>query len=98
MPVTCGTLRTSSIEWKIGSLRGTSSITYQEVPLCPRVVCAPAGAVRLAADAPVEHVASGDVSIGPLGRWQFRGIALFATQHPEAAEEILPKLSIRIAS
>jgi hypothetical protein len=42
-------------------------------------------------------VASGNVPIGPLLRWQFRGITLFAAQRTKVAKEIAWKLRVRIA-
>jgi len=42
-------------------------------------------------------VASGHVPIGPLLRWQFSWIALFAAQRAEVAKEIARELRVRIA-
>jgi hypothetical protein len=37
------------------------------------------------------HVATGDVAIRPLFRWQFRGITLFAAQPTEVSPELLKR-------
>jgi len=84
--------RLSPADACLGELRQSN----QEVALRPGIICPPPRAVRLPAHARVEHVASGEIAIGPVVRWQFRRIALFAAQDTEAAIDILPELRERV--